>query len=143
MRTPVLLRKRPRRLLQLVSRTGSLSNPALRVFRRAGWHFVANGNDRPLEPLYPTLSSYLGFVYGYLGAPERMLEREEEAAKNGTLIAQSVWRQSAAPLRKTERFKALIRNAGLVDCWRVRGWPDFCRPIGTHDFICDWGVAFL
>jgi hypothetical protein len=39
-------------------------------------------------------------------------------------------------LRKTERFKAYVRKAGLVDYWRARGWPDLCRPVGEDDFIC-------
>jgi len=42
-----------------------------------------------------------------------------------------------APLRKTERFKTLMRRAGLVAYWRARGWPDLCRPVGPDDFICD------
>ena len=41
------------------------------------------------------------------------------------------------PVRKTERFKALVRKAGLVDYWRARGWPDLCRPMGADDFVCD------
>jgi hypothetical protein len=40
-------------------------------------------------------------------------------------------------LRKTERFKNLARKAGLVDYWRVDGWPDLCRPVGADDFECD------
>jgi hypothetical protein len=39
-------------------------------------------------------------------------------------------------VRKTERFKAYVRKAGLVDYWRARGWPDLCRPVGTDDFVC-------
>ena len=42
-----------------------------------------------------------------------------------------------APVRKTERFKAFVRNAGLVDYWRAKGWPDLCRPMGADDFVCD------
>jgi hypothetical protein len=41
-----------------------------------------------------------------------------------------------ALLRKTERFKALVRQFGLVDFWRARGWPDLCRPTGADDFVC-------
>jgi hypothetical protein len=37
-----------------------------------------------------------------------------------------------APVRKTEHFKALARNNGLVDYWRERGWPEFCRPDGRR-----------
>ena len=44
---------------------------------------------------------------------------------------------SYAPVRKTERFKAYVRKAGLVDYWRARGWPDLCRPMGADDFVCD------
>jgi hypothetical protein len=40
-------------------------------------------------------------------------------------------------LRKTERFKTLVRDAGFVDVWRVRGWPDLCRPVGADDFACE------
>ena len=28
-------------------------------------------------------------------------------------------------------------QAGLVDYWRARGWPDLCRPMGADDFVCD------
>jgi hypothetical protein len=42
-----------------------------------------------------------------------------------------------APVRKTDRFKKWARTAGLVDYWRERGWPEFCRPVGADDFVCD------
>jgi hypothetical protein len=49
-----------------------------------------------------------------------------------------VWHPSSlyAAVRNTERFKAFARNAGLVEYWRAKGWPDFCRPVGTDDFVC-------
>jgi len=41
-------------------------------------------------------------------------------------------------VRKTERFKKLMRNAGLVDYWRQNNkWPDLCHPIGSGDFACE------
>jgi len=86
----------------------------------------------------PALVADLGFVYAYVGAPERVLEYPEASVKQGILSPVfAVWRPAAAPIRKTARFKALVRNAALVDYWRARGWPDFCRPIGADDFICD------
>jgi tetratricopeptide (TPR) repeat protein len=81
----------------------------------------------------PALVAELNFVYPYVGAPERMLENLEEA---GFMIP-TLWRQTAAPLRKGERVKALMRKVGLVDYWRERGWPDLCRPMGANDFVCD------
>ena len=41
------------------------------------------------------------------------------------------WHPSYAPVRKTERFKTLVRKMGLVDYWRAKGWPDHCRPMGV------------
>jgi hypothetical protein len=48
-----------------------------------------------------------------------------------------VWGPQFAELRKTQRFKAFVRDAGFVTYWRVRGWPDLCRPVGADDFECD------
>jgi hypothetical protein len=47
-----------------------------------------------------------------------------------------VWHEFNAPVRKTERFNKLMRDAGVVDYWRARGWPDLCRPVGVDDFEC-------
>jgi TolB-like protein len=80
-----------------------------------------------------------GFVYLYIGAATRALEDDEEAAETGffspTAIA-LLWHPSYAPVRKTERFKAYLRKAGLVAYWRERGWPDLCHPVGADDFAC-------
>jgi hypothetical protein len=48
-----------------------------------------------------------------------------------------LWLPDMAPLRKTERFKAHMRKAGLVDYWKARGWPDLCKPVGANDFVCE------
>jgi TolB-like protein len=86
----------------------------------------------------PTLVAELGFVYAYVGAPERMLEYPENAAKEGNYGPMSLlWRPSYALARKTERFKALMRKAGLFDYWRARGWPDLCHATTGDDFDCN------
>jgi adenylate cyclase len=80
----------------------------------------------------------LGFVHLYAGAPDRALEWYEGNVDAGYLAANAaLWHSSYAAVRKTERFKALMRNAGMVAYWRARGRPDLCRPIGTDDFVCD------
>jgi TolB-like protein len=82
----------------------------------------------------------LGFVYVYVGAPNRVLDYPERLAAADGLSAQAVrylWSSEFAPVRKTERFKALMRTAGFVDYWRARGWPDHCHPVGANDFACD------
>jgi TolB-like protein/Flp pilus assembly protein TadD len=80
----------------------------------------------------------LTFVYWHVGAPERLIESWERRLEFlGALQNQDMWYSEYAPLRKTDRFKTLMRNAGLLDYWRARGWPDLCRPVGADDFECD------
>ncbi|MEE8371532.1 MAG: tetratricopeptide repeat protein [Sphingomonadales bacterium] len=40
-------------------------------------------------------------------------------------------------MRKTERFKNILRELGMVDYWRASGWPELCRPLGADDFECE------
>ena len=91
----------------------------------------------PPEKL-PRLEGDLNFVYAYVGARERVFEHYERNLQIGIFVFPFwLWDPLYAPLRKTERFKALMRNAGLVDYWRAKGWPDLCRPMGADDFVCD------
>jgi hypothetical protein len=83
---------------------------------------------------------YLSFTYLFVGAPERALEYYEAETQTGYLVPafySVMWHASYAAVRKTERFKKFVRDAGLVEYWRARGWPDLCRPIGADDFVCD------
>jgi hypothetical protein len=87
----------------------------------------------------PRLPTSLEFVYLYVGAPHRAIDNYARRAEVGFFGSNSmafVWHPSYAPVRKTERFKGLMRNAGLVEYWRVKGWPDLCRPVGADDFVC-------
>ena len=61
---------------------------------------------------------------------------ENETKAGNPFVLRYVWWPMPSSVRKTERFKAFVRNAGFVDYWRVRGWPEFCRPIGADDFVC-------
>ncbi|HEX5280393.1 MAG TPA: hypothetical protein VFW28_09955 [Micropepsaceae bacterium] len=79
------------------------------------------------------------FIYLYVGAPERALnfyQRRAETGSLNTIVLASVWHRSYGPVRRTERFKALVRKAGLVDYWRAKGWPPQCRPTTGDDFEC-------
>src|SRR5258708_5008219 len=61
----------------------------------------------------PALEGALNFVYAYVGAPERVLDQPERRFEiRGGWVEISVWLPEYAPLRKTERFKAVIRKAG-------------------------------
>ena len=106
---------------------------AARLLRAAPMQ-VASPQDLPAFP--PALI----FVYLYVGAQSRALEYSEADVKAGyigTSITDILWFPAAAPLRKTERFKALMRDAGFVAYWRARGWPDLCHPVGAEDFACN------
>ena len=52
-------------------------------------------------------------------------------------IARHFSNSVVSPARKTERFKPLVQDIGLVDYWRERGWGDYCRPLGDDDFVCE------
>jgi hypothetical protein len=81
----------------------------------------------------------LAFVHLYAGTPLRALEFHEDGVDAGYAIAittADIWHSSYAPVRKTERFKALVRKAGLVEYWRAKGWPEFCHPTAADDFVC-------
>jgi TolB-like protein len=93
--------------------------------------------SRPARPV-DVLEGELSFVFAYIGMRERVLEYPEKAAQEGNFATmQAAWRPSAASLRKTKRFKALMQKTRLVEYWRVRGWPDHCHPVMVNDFVCD------
>jgi hypothetical protein len=87
----------------------------------------------------PVLQAELSFVYAHIGALDRVLEYPERVVKVGGIATgfSHVWDPLYASLRKTQRFKILVRDAGMADYWREYRWPDLCRPVGADDFVCD------
>jgi TolB-like protein len=82
----------------------------------------------------------LSFAFMHVGVPERVLEFYEDEIKGDYFQPISTtwfWHPSYAAVRKTERFKQVARNLGLVDYWRARGWPAQCHPAGANNFSCD------
>ena len=68
--------------------------------------------------------------------PELALELMAQAVPHLTLPSM-LWQPLMRDSRKLPGFKDLVRNLGLVDYWRAYEWPDFCRPAGAADFICE------
>jgi adenylate cyclase len=82
----------------------------------------------------------LSFAYMHVGVPERVLEFYEDEVRGGYFQPISTtwfWHPTYAAVRKTERFKKLARELGLVEYWAMRGWPAQCRPAGASDFSCE------
>jgi hypothetical protein len=82
----------------------------------------------------------LSFVYLHAGAPERILEPYEEWAEAGYVVDigfNFLFHPSYSSVRKLDRFKAYARRAGFAEYWRAKGWPQFCRPLGADDFVCE------
>lgn len=47
------------------------------------------------------------------------------------------WDASFAGYRRSEQFKARMKNSGVYDYWRKHGFPPQCRAVGAGDFACD------
>jgi len=82
----------------------------------------------------------LSFAFMHVGAPERVLEfYQDEISGNYFQPISSTWfwHPTYAAVRRTEPFKKVARDLGLVEYWRARGWPAQCRPAGADDFVCE------
>jgi TolB-like protein len=88
----------------------------------------------------PDLDRLTRFIYPYVGAPERFMVTYEEELKIGYVGPGNnvwLWAPTYASVRQTDRFKAYVRAAGILDFWRKNGWPDLCHAAGADDFVCE------
>jgi tetratricopeptide (TPR) repeat protein len=72
----------------------------------------------------------------YLGDAELAFETEARAVEQNAQQALIFWLPSMREVRQLPKFKALVRDLGLVDYWNMFGWPELCRPLGDGDFEC-------
>jgi TolB-like protein/DNA-binding winged helix-turn-helix (wHTH) protein len=103
-------------------------------------HLLRTSLTDPISPRrLPQLGRRLDFVYVHVGAPERALQLFADNVAAGFSppnLMIGLWIPTYATVRKTERFKSFARDAGLVEYWRTKGWPKFCRPTSDEDFVC-------
>jgi hypothetical protein len=80
----------------------------------------------------------LNFIYLYVGASTKVLDYYEVTLEAGWINFDHrlLPHPSYGLARKTERYKAYARKAGLVEYWRAKGWPEYCRPTTGDDFEC-------
>ena len=83
-------------------------------------------------PLVDTIDLNIAYA---VGGSEAVLEFLEQITDSDSFIY--VQTDFMPDIRKTKRFKAIAQYLGLTDYWRLRHWPDFCRPISDTDFECD------
>jgi TolB-like protein len=111
---------------------GGLIDSAVRLLRMA-----PKKVDAPQE--IPHLG-LLGFVHLYVGDPARILEFYEgnmDVGIVGPINTSMLWHVKYAEVRRSARFKAFVRRAGLVEYWRAKGWPPQCHPTTGDDFACE------
>ena len=97
-------------------------------------------SGKPLPVKLPLLEGELGFVYAYSHEPGRVLDAVERDVAMGfgdLAPLDSPWLPAYSPVRKTDRFIAFVRNAGLPEYWRKRRWADRCHPRGSEAFACN------
>lgn len=98
----------------------------------------------PIEIPSPESLPRLGlleFVSLYIGAPLRALDPFEESVRIGysvSIFNALLWHSSYAEVRRTERFKMFLHDAGVVEYWDENGWPEeFCSRVTSEDFVCE------
>ena len=108
-----------------------MRDEAVRLLRLAPATVASSGNLKRLGALE--------FVYLYVGAPAQVLEYYETNIEAGwvNVAHRFLSHPTFGPARRTERYKAYARKAGLVEYWRAKGWPEFCRPTTGDDFECN------
>jgi TolB-like protein/Tfp pilus assembly protein PilF len=72
-----------------------------------------------------------------LGDADRAARVVQKLERGTDVMDNVMWWELARPLRKTQDFHRLARAVGLEQLWRVRGWPDKCRPQGADSYTCD------
>ena len=72
-----------------------------------------------------------------LGDADRAVRVVHDLDRGTDVMDNAIWWELARPMRQTAVFRQLVRDLGLEQLWRARGWPDKCRPKGASDFVCD------
>ncbi len=73
-------------------------------------------------------------MYYILGEEDRAFDAINDM-NSTTFPLVFVWLPQNADLRRSENFKEIARNTGLIEFWQAGEWPDLCRPV-DDDFEC-------
>jgi len=82
-------------------------------------------------------------VLGYFGAFTEIITYLNNYYVDGQVLSiyldfgNYLWAPEYSKLRQMPEFNQLLRDIGLVELWKKRGWPDLCHQLGENDFECD------
>jgi hypothetical protein len=94
---------------------------------------LADDRDR----FWPSKYENIALVAAYLGYPEFAFEVFSTELQHTPIRLGTVWYPVMSDVRRLPAFKQFVTEIRLVEFWRAYGWPDFCRPLGSEDFVCD------
>lgn len=110
-------------------------------WRDAALSMVGAVGNEPAETIYDTYKDtrFLGYPFlQAIGSADLALQAFAYNTNNRAFDYQVFlvpWTLVKA-VGKTAQFQQLIQDIGLDDYWRVRGWPDRCRPLEGESFEC-------
>ena len=86
---------------------------------------------------WPHKYMQIALVAAYLGDPDFALEVFSRELPHTAIRYGALWFPVMTDVRKLPAFKDLVTEVNLVAYWQKHGWPDFCWPQGTADFVCE------
>jgi hypothetical protein len=104
--------------------------------RDASLQFLLELADDP-DRMWPSKYEGIALFAAYLGEPQLSLRVFLRDLKNTTIRFGTLWYPVMSDVRKLPEFKTFVTDVNLVAYWREFGWPDFCRPQGDEDFVCE------
>jgi TolB-like protein len=79
----------------------------------------------------------------HFGAIPVIMDSLNQSLANGDMLKLSIdlgnylWSPTFSDLRQLPEYKQFMRDVGLVELWKVRGWPEICLALGEDDFECE------
>jgi hypothetical protein len=98
---------------------------------------VRDYNARPDK--IPAEATYYSALAAYVGEHELAVELMRFSLNDVWLALHWLWLPVFDDTRKTESFRQLLRDSGMVAYWETHGWPQVCQPV-DGSFECEWRV---
>jgi tetratricopeptide (TPR) repeat protein len=98
---------------------------------------VRDYNARPDK--FSAEATYYSALAAYVGEHELAVELMRFSLNDVWLALHWLWLPVFDDTRKTESFRQLLRDSGMVAYWEKHGWSQVCQPVDAS-FVCDWHV---